>query len=163
MGTANATLLISNSTAMPHSRLLNLYQEASYTVFPPAQSNSFKGPRALSIRVGKKIDISSQFLESPGKGHLISACNPFSIPLGPEENRIRQEFLGNQLSRAGLVYWPALGHDSCRFWVEPSWLVWNASDEQIEQWMWAWQQLGWLELDIEGFVHLRQLRQSQSK
>lgn len=146
---------------MPHSTLLNLYQEASYTVFPPAESNSSTPPPPLFIQVGKKIDFSAYFPERPGKAHLISACNPFSIPLGKEENRIRQQFLANQLSRAGLVYWPALGHDSAHFWVEPSWLVWNAPNEQIEHWMWAWQQLGWLEWDQTGFVHLRQLRQPQ--
>lgn len=109
------------------------------------------------------MDFSSQFSEKPVIGHLISACNPFSIPLGSEENRWRQLFLANQLSRAGLTFWPAMGHDCARFWVEPSWLVWGATDQQIEGWMWAWQQLGWLKIDNEGMVHLERLPQSLVK
>lgn len=150
---------------MPNSNLLNLYEQASYTIFPPEFPNQSGQSGPVFIKIGKKIDFFHRYPEKQTKAHLISACNPFSIPLGKEENRIRQQFLANQLSRAGLQFWPALGHDSAHFWVEPSWLVWNAPDCQIEQWMWAWQQLGWLEIDIEGNVHLRHLgetRQLQS-
>lgn len=147
---------------MSHLSLLNLYQEASYTVFPPQKTNLSAPAAPFFIKVGKKIDFSSHFPEKSGKAYLISACNPFSIPLGTEENRVRQNFLANQLSSAGLTFWPAMGHDSAHFWVEPSWLVWNATDQQIANWMWAWQQLGWLEIDPEGMVHLRHLGQTRS-
>ena len=148
---------------MPHHFLLNIYQEASYTIYPPQFPGLSHPPPPVFIRVGKKIDFSSRFPEKQGKAHLISACNPFSIPLSSEENRVRQNFLANQLSTAGLTFWPAIGHDPANFWVEPSWLVWNAKDQQIENWIWAWQQFGWLEIDSVGMVHLRQLPQTRSK
>ncbi len=140
--------------------LLKFYSEATYTIFPPLEFNPSGDPQRVSLSVGKICPFIANSSEKGLVSHLITACNPFSIPLGPLENQCRHLCLANQMSNLGpkgLKHWPASGQDPLGFWVEPSWLVFNAPEKQIQQWMRSWQQKAYLRIDANGLVHLVQV------
>ena len=72
---------------------------------------------------------------------VITAWNPFSAPSSPEGNAARQGRLARELERAGRSFLPALGRDPAGEWApEPSFAVFDATDEELDNWMLAFGQ-----------------------
>jgi len=64
----------------------------------------------------------------------VTACNPFSQPVGRWRNALRQRRLENELIRRGLVYFHGCGEHISGPWpAEPSFLVLGLSREEAAE------------------------------
>jgi hypothetical protein len=87
---------------------------------------------------------------------VITAWNPFSVPSSAEANAARQARLVRELERAGRSFLPALGRDPRGEWApEPSFAVFEASGEQLDDWMLAFGQNAVVVADAGGRCELR--------
>jgi len=63
---------------------------------------------------------------------FLTACNPFSQPLGTTENQARQESLAAELKNRGFSYMKGIGQHPSNNWPgEPSFLVLGQSLESV--------------------------------
>lgn len=72
---------------------------------------------------------------------VISAANPFSAPLPDEQNARRHALLLAAVRAAGRAHAPALGRDPRGAWPpEVSLAVFDATDDELDAWMWRFEQ-----------------------
>ncbi len=94
------------------ARLAPLYEAAEYCVEGPG------GP--VVLRVGRPSAAADRLLGRMGAGSLscITAFNPASKPLSPEENRARQARLARKVAEAGWRALPGVNRDPAGKWPE---------------------------------------------
>lgn len=81
---------------------------------------------------------------------LLSACNPHSRSLPPEQNLARQQALEDALRAAGLRFLPALGRSPDGSWQEPSVLVLGLDTAAACRWAARWEQHAIVHYDAGG-------------
>jgi len=87
---------------------------------------------------------------------IVTAWNPFSVPLPVEANVARQRLLQRAVERAGRSQLPALGRDPAGEWApEPSLAVFDATDDDLDDWMLAFGQNAVVVATVEGTCGLR--------
>ena len=72
----------------------------------------------VCIRIGEKTDLMDELLDSTGASTwaFITASNPASIPLTPQDNQDRNVELGDRIASLGLTAWPGVGQSQHDDW-----------------------------------------------
>lgn len=138
--------------------LLTHYLDSVYEVFAPALEPLKSRHIIFSFQVGEFVPVDSQedlLLGTLAGAIFVTACNPGSRPLNPEENEKRQRQLAVQIEERGWLALPAAGRNHDGSWVEASFLVLGATEMAVRALMREWGQNAWLWIDPAGQVHLQ--------
>lgn len=98
------------------------YASADYRIAQPP----------MDVRVGRRCAaLDAEFTRLPARrGIVITACNPFSTPLSPAANALRQQWLQFELASAGIATAAAENRDPAGRWpAEPSLLAFDTLPE----------------------------------
>lgn len=135
-----------NTTIDPQT--IQAYRETDYRV---------EGERPFTLHVGIQcLHLLSEFdSRSVHSGAFITACNPYSIPLGEEDNELRDRKLLLLLKAKGLECTPGIGVHPSNGWPgEKSQMVWGISKETALEIATCFQQNAFIWLGEEGTPEL---------
>ena len=105
--------------------LLTLYRESHYDVH-------LARSRVATLRVGAPAPPAvARWIAAPRIGYYLTACNPRSQSLPPEENEERLEALRAELRERGAAFLEGAGHIPGEAWREPSLLVRGIADDDV--------------------------------
>jgi hypothetical protein len=97
---------------------------------------------AAEVHIDAPSDKTDNWLADVGarSATFVTACNPFGERVSAEVNRDANAEFESDLKLSHLRYVPAKGDASSGEWTEPGFCVFDATDEQIAQWLTAWRQ-----------------------
>lgn len=127
--------------------LISAYEAADYWIESPAGR--------IGLKIGQPF---SGIDRTPRLNRLaiVTACNPFSRPLGDAQNATRQAQLIDAVERAGLKWFHAAGADAKGEWPpEPSLAILEPTDEQLDLWMEAFGQNAVVLAEHRSAIRLR--------
>lgn len=131
---------------------IQAYRETDYRV---------EGDRPFTLHVGIQcLQLLSEFdRRSVHSGAFITACNPYSIPLGEEDNELRDRNLLLLLKAKGLECTPGIGVHPSNGWPgEQSHMVWDISRDVAREIAEIFQQNAFVWVGPEGQPELVLLR-----
>jgi hypothetical protein len=127
--------------------LIRAYEDAQYWVDLPAGR--------IVLNIGQPF-VGFDGFTGRNRLALVTACNPFSEILADAENDARQALLIEAVAAAGLEWFHAAGVDAQEKWTpEPSLAILDASDQQLDAWMEAFEQNAVVVADAGGLTVLR--------
>lgn len=132
--------------------LIQAYRETHYRV---EEASPF------ALMVGKvSEEVLKVFAERSLKScAFVTAWNPYSIPLKPEENAIRERKLNLQLNARGLEHTPGEGIHPSNGWTgERSSLIWGVTETSAREISEAFQQNAFIWVGEGGVPELILLR-----
>lgn len=112
----------------PHSvgPLIQLYRDTHYDVRLP-------GGHRATVSVGQPIPAPlREFLGNAADAHLVSACNPFSVPTCTNKNRQRMHELVGLAKASNQPVLPGVGHIPGQAWRESFLLLANLDVEMVD-------------------------------
>lgn len=142
---------MNDSTNLP-SELIQAYRETHYRV---------EDVEPFTLRVGQ---VSAEVLKALAKRGLkfcafVTAWNPYSIALKPEENTINERKLKLHLNALGFSHTPAEGVHPSNGWPgERSSLVWGVSEKKAREIAEAFQQNAFIWIGEDGIPELILMR-----
>jgi hypothetical protein len=126
------------------SQTIQAYRETDYRV---------EGERPFTLHVGiQSPHLLSEFdRRRVLSGAFITACNPYSIPLGEEDNELRDRNLLLLLKARGYQSTPGIGMHPSNGWPgEKSHMVWGIAEETAREIAGHFQQNAFIWSDVEG-------------
>lgn len=109
------------------------------------------------LRIGENALGFVQWLRDKGyrTAALLTAWNPYSVPLAPESNAERQAQLEAEARRLGLACVRGRGVDQEQEWsAEESLCLFDLSLEQLDAWLRRYEQNAAVRVDEQGAVEL---------
>ena len=109
-----------------------------------------------AVRIGKPAHEFAAWMRAQGyrRAMLITAWNPYSVPVPRPENDRRQQALEAEVELLGIKCLPAHGADPGGKWEEASLCLFDVSPEQRDAWMRRYEQNAVVLVDAEGDVRL---------
>jgi hypothetical protein len=132
--------------------LIQAYRETQYRV---------EGGSPFTLMVGQVSEVVLKVFSERGLKScaFVTAWNPYSIALRPEENAIRERKLRLHLNAQGLEHTPGEGVHPSNGWAgERSSLIWGVSETSAREIAEAFQQNGFIWVGEGGVPELILLR-----
>lgn len=124
------------------------YSKTEFTVF---------GTDGHVLRIGQGAQEAAAWLLRHGarSATVVTAWNPFSCELTPEQNQERQLRLQQELASTALHTLAAQGQDKLSEWpAEPSLCVFDGTADQIDSWLVKFEQNAVVQVDHTGVCTL---------
>ncbi|HKO87851.1 MAG TPA: DUF3293 domain-containing protein [Burkholderiales bacterium] len=109
------------------------------------------------LHIGQQDAAFAQWLRAHGhrSAVLLTAWNPYSVPIDAAENGVRQAQIEAEAQSLGLAFVPARGADPDGEWpAEESLCLFDVSLEHIDAWMRRYEQNAVVRVDDAGQVSL---------
>ena len=132
------------TTCKASKEYADAYAKTEFTVF---------GPDEHVLRIGQGAQEAASWLRRHGaqSATVVTAWNPFSCELSPEQNQERQLRLQQELATTGLHTLTAQGQDKQSEWpAEPSLCVFDGTPDQIDSWLVKFEQNAVVQVDTNG-------------